>query len=148
MDKAIILSVKPHYADKILAGDKTLEIRKRNLLHLSGATAFIYATAPVQAIIGGFRIGHVAVRKVGGVDKASTHAAYRAWGEEARIGEASFHRYMGRYRGRLSALTVHDAWTLPKPLFAIDLRGFKPPQSWRYAKPNEILEISQAMEGI
>ena len=140
MDNAIIISIRPHYADRIFAGDKTLEIRKRGLPHLFGASAFVYATAPVKAIIGGFQIQSVHIREV--IDGASADAAFRAWGGAACIGKTAWDEYLDGYSGWLSALTVKDYWTTDEPLFASAWRNFKPPQSWRYAKPREILEIA------
>ena len=50
MDQAII-SFKPHYAELILSGDKTVELRNRTVRLKSGTTIWIYATQPVGRIV-------------------------------------------------------------------------------------------------
>jgi predicted transcriptional regulator len=52
--KHLFLPIKPKYAEKILNGTKTVEVRKKYpSLKLQDTTfAFLYATSPVKAVIG------------------------------------------------------------------------------------------------
>lgn len=59
-DRHIIFSVKPQYASEIMSGRKTVELRTRFATHAAvGRFAFIYASSPVQGMIGYARIAQV-----------------------------------------------------------------------------------------
>ncbi|MDR1267935.1 MAG: ASCH domain-containing protein [Planctomycetaceae bacterium] len=46
------MSIKPKYADKILSGEKTIEIRKQKPLHITTSDKILfYVTEPVKAIL-------------------------------------------------------------------------------------------------
>lgn len=51
MPKTIIISIHPEYAEKILTGEKTYELRTR-LPQDKPERMIIYATAPVSAVVG------------------------------------------------------------------------------------------------
>jgi len=48
--RAILLSIKPEYVEKILDGTKTYEYRKR-LAKLESSTILIYSTSPIMKIV-------------------------------------------------------------------------------------------------
>ena len=48
--KAILLSIKPEYVDRILAGTKKYEYRKR-LARSSGSVLLIYSTYPIMKVV-------------------------------------------------------------------------------------------------
>ena len=50
--KSIVMSVRPKYAKKIISRKKKIEIRKKFSEKLVGSTVFIYASMPIQAIVG------------------------------------------------------------------------------------------------
>lgn len=52
----VILSIKPYYAEKILNGEKTYELRKSIFKVPNIKTVIIYASSPVSRIIGEFEI--------------------------------------------------------------------------------------------
>lgn len=58
-EPAILMSVRPKYANAILAGRKTIELRRQFSRHHVGATVFIYSSSPEQRIVGTARIGGV-----------------------------------------------------------------------------------------
>lgn len=61
----ILLSIKPEYAEKILLGHKKYEFR-RTIFKLPSVTkVVIYASSPVQKVIGEFEIDHVLTLKLG-----------------------------------------------------------------------------------
>ncbi len=54
---AKIMSIHPHHVQKIFSGEKTTELRRVfNNKWTGGETVYIYATAPVKAIVGKFTI--------------------------------------------------------------------------------------------
>lgn len=48
--KAILLSIKPEYVDKILSGTKKYEYRKR-LAQIENCTMLVYSTSPVMKVV-------------------------------------------------------------------------------------------------
>src|SRR5438132_6873311 len=55
--RRVLVSIRPLYASKILDGEKTVELRRRfPEINSTGATAIIYSSSPVRAIVGYARI--------------------------------------------------------------------------------------------
>ena len=54
-----LLSIKPKYVEAIMRGDKKYEFRKSIFKHRNVAKVYIYSTAPVQKVVGTFRIGRI-----------------------------------------------------------------------------------------
>lgn len=52
----ILLSIKPEYAEKILSGTKKFEFRRSIFKNQSVTKVVIYASSPIQKIIGEFEI--------------------------------------------------------------------------------------------
>ncbi|GAA4316600.1 ASCH domain-containing protein [Nibribacter koreensis] len=55
----VLLSIKPEYADKIFEGEKRYEYRKSIFKNLSITTIVVYASSPVQKVIGEFEINSI-----------------------------------------------------------------------------------------
>ena len=51
-DRRIVLSLKPRFAEAILAGNKTVELRRVKPKMVVPTRAFLYATTPVRALLG------------------------------------------------------------------------------------------------
>jgi len=58
-NRALLLSVKPRFAESILNGTKTAEIRRQCPAVQPGTLVIIYATKPVGAIVGTARISDI-----------------------------------------------------------------------------------------
>ena len=56
MNNAAILSIKPVYANKILAGTKTIELRKSAMNLSADDVILVYSSAPDQCIAFWFRV--------------------------------------------------------------------------------------------
>lgn len=55
---AILLSIKPNFVDKILAGEKYFEFRKRTLGQCVGKIV-IYSSSPVCAVVGEAEVAEI-----------------------------------------------------------------------------------------
>lgn len=55
----VILSIKPIYAEKILNGEKTFELRKSIFKKKNIKKAIIYASSPISKVIGEFEIEEI-----------------------------------------------------------------------------------------
>jgi predicted transcriptional regulator len=131
---AIMLSIHFQHAAKILAGTKTVELRRvRPRFIGKGDVAFIYVPSPIKSLIGAFKIDHVVempVRKLWWVVQ-----------EKAGIPRKEFNAY---YEGASKGVGIFFAkvWNLPKPLGLQELRenhGIRPPQSFCYVTEREFL---------
>ena len=52
----VLLSIKPEYAEKILSGEKKYEFRRTLFKNPSISKVIIYASSPIQKVIGEFDI--------------------------------------------------------------------------------------------
>lgn len=55
----VLLSIKPEYADKIFNGTKLFEFRRSIFKNPNIKTVVVYASSPVQQVIGEFEIEHI-----------------------------------------------------------------------------------------
>lgn len=127
----VILSIKPPHSEKILYGVKTVELRRRFPLSAGrGTIAYIYSTSPVRALVGSAEITDV--------ERLPIAALWRQHGESASIQKRDFDAYFsGLQEGY--ALKISNARPFSRRLDLVELKerfGFKPPQSFLYAKPN------------
>jgi predicted transcriptional regulator len=123
----ILFSIRPFYADKILTGEKSVELRRKFPEYgTTGSTALIYATSPVSAVVG------TAIIK--SVFRLSLSKLWKTHGASACIAKHDFDVYFaGQDYG--FAITLDAARQLKSQLTASDLEiefGIVPPQSYRY----------------
>jgi predicted transcriptional regulator len=81
----VIISIHPNYAYAILAGKKTVELRRRVPDLSSGTRLWIYATRPVGAVIG--------VATIEAVARAHPTTIWKKHGNGAAVDYASFKAY-------------------------------------------------------
>ena len=129
----LLLSLKPRFAELVFMGEKTVELRRRIASTMTGREVFIYVSSPVRMIRGGFRVA-----EVWSSDPESV------WSEVAsRVGvtKAEYDPYYEGC-GIAHALALSDVWAHEAPVEIEGVRralpGFRPPQSWRYARGREL----------
>ena len=59
MNMKVLLSIKPEFAEKILSGEKTFEFRRAVFKDPKVSAVVIYASSPVQKVVGEFSIDDV-----------------------------------------------------------------------------------------
>lgn len=59
MPTRVLLSVKPRFAEAILAGTKKFEFRRALFRNPDVETVVLYASSPIQRVIGEFRIADI-----------------------------------------------------------------------------------------
>ncbi len=126
-DRMIVLSLKPRFAEAILTGTKTVELRRTTPKIEVPTRALLYATTPVRALLGTCIITSV----------TSAHLT-DLWGEYGSRAEVSYHEFKRYFEGvkvgTALALARQRPFTRKVPLQ--DLRaepiGFRPPQSFAY----------------
>jgi predicted transcriptional regulator len=117
-----IISIHPTYADAILAGTKTIELRRRTPELRSGMRLWIYATRPTGAVVGYVTIQDVA--------KAHPQTIWRKHRSGAGVDHASFKAYFNGAKVAVAILLA--AARRIAPITVDQLReirdSFHPPQ--------------------
>lgn len=133
-----MLSLKPHYADMLFTGVKTIELRRRIASGSEGREVFVYVSSPVRKIWGGFRVDEI---QSGAPDELWAHVEAKAGVERVEY-DAYFNGSGVAHALHVSRVWKHNA---PVALSALKevLPGFRPPQSWRYAKGRELAWLEE-----
>jgi predicted transcriptional regulator/DNA-binding XRE family transcriptional regulator len=125
----VVLSIKPQYSEKIIAGSKTVELRRRFPVSApNGTLAYIYSTSPIRAMVG--------VAEIKDVLKLRVEHIWAEYEKSAFIKQADFEKY---FEGLDFGVVVifDDARAFERAIPLDELRekfGFEPPQSFLYAK--------------
>jgi predicted transcriptional regulator len=129
---ALLISIRPRFAEMIFAGSKTVELRRVCPRISSGDLALVYVSSPTKELQGAFEVGKVI--------SATPSVLWRKIGKKSGITRAEFFAY---FQGKTEAhaLVIKRAWKLPVSICLTNLRrrkgGFRPPQSFHYLKRNE-----------
>lgn len=119
----VILSIKPVFADAILAGEKKVEFR-RTLFKKNVEKVFIYCTSPVKKITGYFTINDIV--------KDSPQKLWEQFGEIGFINEIDFFKYFENRKTGFS-ICIDSINEFPMSIDPFKkLENFVPPQSFRY----------------
>lgn len=133
---ALLMSIRPHYADKIFNGTKTVELRRiKPRLLTEGDLVLVYVSSPVKCVIGAFSVASVI--------KEPLPLLWEVVKDYAGVSEEEFCNY---YRGTQAGvgIFIQDIWLLSEPLHLAqmkkDFKGFHPPQSFRYTSINTTIK--------
>lgn len=125
--RALFLSLRPEYAELLLEGRKTVELRRIRPQAPIGTLVLLYASTPRRALLG--------TCEVASIREASPTAIWNLHGSKTGIGREAFRCYF-RGAARAVAITVSNPQRLDHPIPLTQLRGewinFQPPQSFRY----------------
>lgn len=122
----ILISVKPKYAEGILAGSKHVEIRKRFSKNWVGCKAILYASSPQKALV-----GEATIRRV------SCGAPSEIWamfGPSINCSSEEFEKYVGSHK-EVSAVELIDVIPYLAPISLTQVshligEELRPPQSF------------------
>jgi predicted transcriptional regulator len=126
--RALLISVKPVYANAILDGLKTVELRRTRPNLPDGSLVILYSSTPTRAVVGWAHLS--------GVRQGTPDEIWDAFGDAAAIAEPDYDIYFAG-ADQAFALELDDVVTAsrPVPLEVIRSIGVQPPQSWRYLPP-------------
>ena len=134
MNKALLLSIKPRFADSIFAGEKHFELRKVRPKIDAGDLVLVYVTVPRCGLEGAFRVGTV-------LEMSPERLWPRVRGRCA-LTKAEFMAY---YEGKTTAFAIGilEAWRLETTVQLSELRSEKivPPQGYRYLSAGETTSL-------
>lgn len=122
-----LISIRPRFAQDILAGTKTTELRRRAPACKPGDVVVMYETSPTKAIVG--------IAIVEGIDDGPTEGLWKAARGSAGVSREEYRSYFsGVVRG--SAIRLSGARPLRRPIPLAEAQelapDFRPPQSWCY----------------
>ena len=143
--RVALLSIRPHYADEILAGRKLVEFRRRPLPH-DVTQVVIYATAPVARVVGAFQVE--------AIDSTTPSDAWEHYHQVGGIGQEAFDAYYdGTDTAHVIRIRAVQAAESPFPLSEVD-ESLRPPQSFtylrdrRWARASRLLQVRERPEGL
>jgi predicted transcriptional regulator len=121
VNQDVLMSIRPEYAEAILSGTKTFELRRRRPSFGKGSRVVVYSSSPDQRLLGTF--------EAGAVHEAAPDELWHRVSKKAGISRDAFNAYFDGC-GVAYAIEVRAPRRLdPKPL------RFRPPQSYLYLKP-------------
>lgn len=124
----VLLSIKPVFANKIFEGTKRFEFRK-SIFKKQVSTVVVYASAPLQQIIGEFEIEQILYLDLETL-WSITHS-------DSGISKSFFYEYFeDKERGYAIQIKNTKLYEVPKNLK--ETYNMFPPQSFAYIKPLEL----------
>ena len=123
----LIISVRPKFADAIVDGRKTIEVRRKRPSVQPGTLGLVYSSSPVQAVVGSFRVDRIL--------SGTPDELWQTARQGACISKQDFDSYFtGADFGH--AIVVSCGKRLPTPIKLTNLRavwpGCMPPRSYGY----------------
>lgn len=137
-DRALLISIRPRFAELILSGQKTVELRRVRPTIGAGAHVLLYASSPVRELVGTCTVESVSV---GHADEL-----WASHGPHSGVTRAEFDEYF-EGANRAVGISLRDARRVKRPRSLTELRerlpGFNPPQSFSYLSAADVgrLEI-------
>lgn len=134
--RVALFSIKPQYAAAILDGSKEVEFRRTSLAS-DVSHVVIYATSPVQKVIGTF--------EVAGVESAVPDELWDSYSAVGGIARDDYTKYFaGTDTGY--AIKVRSPRLLNTPLRLNDLSpGLRPPQSYQYLQGDALAKMQRLL---
>jgi len=124
MQTTVLLSIKPEFADKIFDGLKKFEFRRVIFKSTSVSRVVVYASSPVQRVVGEF--------EVGGILSLETSKLWRRTKRHSGIRKAFFDKYfLGREEGFAIKIKHPKRYAAPLRLEHMCVTA-RPPQSFMY----------------
>ncbi len=128
----VLLSVKPKFAKDIFSGQKQYEYRKTIFARTDIKKVIVYASSPIQGVIGEFEIEKII--------HESINELWIKTKNKAGISEKLFLEYFSnKSKGYAIKIKDHRKYENPLPLKRFELSS--PPQSFMYLDHN-ILSLS------
>lgn len=119
----VVLSIKPEFANKIFDGSKKFEFRKSIFKNTNVKSVLVYASSPVQQVIGEFEIEYIL--------NYDLQTLWELTQEHSGISEDFYYKYFAdKEQGFAIKIKKTRKYRTPKCLRA-DFNLF-PPQSFAY----------------
>ena len=139
--RTLLLSLRPRFADAILNGTKTIEIRRRPINAAPGTQVILYASSPQMAVVGTARLAELTV--------CAPDEGWRRFHRTFGLTRPEYDAYLdGTPAAHLLHLARVNRLNQPLPLHELRQQApFQPPQSFRYvaaADPAGLQQLARA----
>jgi predicted transcriptional regulator len=135
-DPALFLSLRPRFAELLLDGDKSVELRRVRPDVAPGTSVLLYASSPTMKLVGRAEVAAVKVAPIVQI--------WREHGRETGISRGEYNDYFDGLDEAV-AIKLVNIRRLDRPRPLQDLRdslaGFQPPQSYRYLDRAEVAAL-------
>jgi predicted transcriptional regulator len=135
--RPLLVSIQPRFADAILDGRKTVELRRTRVAAPEGSLLVLYATAPTMAVVG--------LATLHNRDTDLPNTIWRRYRHHMALRRDEFDAYLAGAH-HATALTLRAPQRLA-PIYSLAaLRNeapFNPPQSYRYIAPADPHSLRQ-----
>ena len=138
----LLLSIRPEYAESILSGTKTVELRRTRPRVSAGDSVLIYISAPTMALSGKFEVADVI--------STTPSSLWRKVRTQSGITRKEFNEY---YAGASVGygIIVGKVWAFQERLPLNHLRkkipGFHPPQGYLYLSRHDTKRLGAFSSG-
>lgn len=136
-EPTLFLSLRPRFAELLLIGEKTVELRRIRPAVSDGTPVLLYASSPRMTLVGRAQVATVEV--------GPTEQIWREHGPHTGITRKEYDDY---FTGLDLAVAIKlvNIRRLQKPRPLTDLRqrleGFQPPQSYRYLDSAQVAALT------
>lgn len=131
---AILMSIRPQYAEKIFNRTKTVELRRIKPRQIQeDDLIFVYVSSPIKSLVGAFTVSSVMEKSL-----------FTLWKNVKNYAGVSRVEFLNYFHGVEAgvAIFIKDVWLLPKPIHLSimqkEVSGFYPPQSFRYTSIRQV----------
>jgi len=135
-EQPVLLSVRPRFADALLDGTKTVEMRRRRMRVHAGALCLLYASSPTRALTGAL--------SVASLDHGTPDELWRRHGPRTAVTHHEYDDYPdGRSTAYALLVAAVIAFHTPVPLAELRRRtdAFVVPQSYRFVDNGELKRL-------
>jgi predicted transcriptional regulator len=133
---ALFLSLRPRFAEMLLDGRKTVELRRVRPTAEAGSVVLLYASSPDRALVGRAEIEEIEVDGL--------RAIWKRHGKATGLNREEYDAYFDGV-DQAVAITLRGISRLAQPRPLDDLRrrlvGFRPPQSYRYLDSLQVASL-------
>jgi len=121
--KEVLMSIKPEFAFKIFDGTKKFEFRRSIFKDPTVKKVIVYASSPIQKVIGEFEIDHILDYDI--------ETLWKETSEDSGISRDSFFQYFGG-KEQGYAIKIKKTIKYKKPYCMRKAYNATPPQSFMY----------------
>ncbi|WP_149915377.1 ASCH domain-containing protein [Sphingobacterium cavernae] len=127
MSKFLLISIHEKFVDKILSGEKTIELRKSKPNIAPGESLIIYTTKPKKAI--------TAIAVINNIISLSPHEMWEKYSDKLGISKDDFDLYY-KNSGKAIGIELINVYKLDDAIFLNAIKAiypnFSPPQTFKY----------------
>lgn len=121
----VVLSIKPEFAYKIFDGSKKFEFRKSIFKNHKVSSVLVYASSPIQKVIGEFEIGEILNKDL--------DSLWELTKDDSGITKEYFYKYFSEKENGF-AIQVKRIKMFRKPKCLKEDFNLTPPQSFAYVR--------------